>query len=422
MSLSATSMHFMEKLVPTNTLETPAQLFVAIALSLAAASCGTNAPPVICALPASPSSSGTCTCGSGTAACPVQPGPEFLYATTIGGQILAFSIDPNNNGALTPIGSVSGPSISLGLTSVSNQFLYASDTHNAQIDGFSINQTTGALTALAGSPFSTGTLSLPGVLASPPGDLASSPGSSLLYAADSGTIDMFTINAGGVPTALSGSPYVPEAGFAIVVDPSGRYFYASDDDPPGGVFAFTTDSAGALAPIPDSPFTIPGQTVADSLPIGIVDTGSYVYAALSQTNQIAAFSIASVAGALTGALAPVPNSPFPAGTAPTAVVVAGNFLYAINSSNGSISSDGTISGYSINSSNGMLTPLSGSPFAIVGFSLATDYLGQHLYVSGLTGIQAFSIDFTSGALTPVSGSPFPAFGATLLTVVQIPPP
>lgn len=174
MSLSATSMHFMEKLVPTNTLETPAQLFVAIALSLAAASCGTNAPPVICALPASPSSSGTCTCGSGTAACPVQPGPEFLYATTIGGQILAFSIDPNNNGALTPIGSVSGPSISLGLTSVSNQFLYASDTHNAQIDGFSINQTTGALTALAGSPFSTGTLSLPGVLASPPGDLASS--------------------------------------------------------------------------------------------------------------------------------------------------------------------------------------------------------------------------------------------------------
>lgn len=409
-------MHIMEKLVSTYALGIPAKLFVVVALSLVLASCGTNAPPIICALPSGTSSSGTCTCGSGTAACPVQPGPEFLYATSIGGQILAFSIDQNNNGALTTIGSVPGPSLSLGLTAVSNQFLYASDTHNAQIDGFSINQTTGALTALVGSPFSTGTLSAPGDLASPPGDLASSPGSSLLYAADAGTVDMFTISAEGVPTALSGSPYVPEAGFSIVVDPSGRFLYASDDDPPGGIFAFTTGSIGALAAVPDSPFTIPGQTVANSLPGGIVDNGSYVYAALSQTNQIAAFSIVSVAGALTGALTPVPNSPFPAGTDPTAVVLAGNFLYAINSL------DGTVSGYSIDSTNGVLTPLSGSPFAIVGISMATDYFGQHLYVAGLTGIQAFSVDFTSGALTPVSGSPFPATGATLLTFVQIPPP
>ncbi|MFZ0420948.1 MAG: hypothetical protein WAM04_22805 [Candidatus Sulfotelmatobacter sp.] len=401
--------------MPINELPTLVKLSAVVALSFVLASCSTTTPPVICALPSSTGSTGTCTCGSGTAACPIQPGPEFLYATSIGGQILAFGIDPQN-GTLTAIGPVPGPTLSLGLTSVSNQFLYASDTHNAQIDGFSINQTTGALTALAGSPFPTGTLTVPGVLAAPPGDLGSSPGSSLLYAADSGTIDMFTISAAGVPTALSGSPFLPESGFSIVVDPSANFLYAADDDPPGGIFAFTTDSAGALAAIPDSPFTIPGQTVADSLPIGIVDTGSYVYTALTQTNQIAAFAIASVDGALTGALTPVPNSPFLAGTAPTAVVLAGsNFLYAINSS------DGTISGYSIESTNGALTPLSGSPFAIVGVSLATDYLGQHLYVAGPTGIQAFGIDL-SGALTPVPGSPFPAIGPTLLTFVQIPPP
>ncbi len=399
----------MGKLMPTKTLGTPARLLVVITLSLGLASCGTNSR-VICDAPGN--SGSTCTCGSGTAACPVQPGPEFLYATSIGGQILAFSIDQNNNGALTAIGSVPGPTtLSPGLTVVSNQFLYASDTHNSQIDGFSINQTTGALTALAGSPFSTGTLSVPGALAAPPGDLGS-PASSLLYAADSGTVDTFTISAAGVPTALSGSPFLPEIGFSIVVDPSGRFLYASDDDPPGGIFAFTTDSTGALTQVPNSPFTIPGQTVADSLPIGIADNGSYVYAALSQANQIAAFSIVNGSGALT----PVPGSPFSAGTAPTAVVMAGNFLYATNSS------DGTISGYSINSTNGVLTPLSGSPFAIAGFSFATDYFGQHLYVAGLTGIQAFSVDFTSGALSPVSGSPFPATGPTLLTFVQIPPP
>src|SRR5580658_1001009 len=405
-------MFFMGKLMPTDPLRTPAKLFAVVALSLVLASCGTSTPRVVCtALPGSTGSISTCTCGPGIAACPINPGPEFLYATSIEGQVLSFSIDQNNNGALTAIGSLPGPSISLGLTSVSNQFLYASDTHNSQIDGFSINQTTGALTALAGSPFSTGTLSVPGGLAAPPGGLGSSPGSSLLPATDSGTIDTFTISAAGVPTALSGSPFVPGVVFSIVVDPSGNFLYAADDDPPGGIFAFTTDSAGALAPVPDSPFTIPGQTVADSQPMGIVDNGSYVYAALSQANQIAAFSIAS-----SGALMPVPNSPFPAGTAPTAVAFAGNFLYAINSS------DETISGYSLDPANGVLTPLSDSPFAIVGVSMATDYFGQHLYVAGSTGIQAFSIDSTSGALTPVSGSPFPAFGPTLLTVVQIPPP
>jgi 6-phosphogluconolactonase len=389
--------------MPTSAPRIPVRLFAAVTLSLALTGCGTNLRTV-CDAPLGSSSTGTCTCGTG--ACPAQPGPEFLYATSIGGQILAFSIDQNNNGALTSIGSVPGPAISLGLAAVDNQFLYASDTHNAQLDGFSINQTTGALTALAGSPFPTGTLSIPGQLAAPPGEMG--PASSLLYVADAGTIDTFTISATGVPTALSGSPYVPESGFSIVVDPSSYFLYAADDDPPGGIFAFTTNP---LTAVPNSPFTIPGQTVADSLPAGIADSGgSYVYAALSQTNQIAAFSIMSG-----GALTPVPGSPFSAGATPTSVVVAGNSLYAINSS------DGTISGYSINSTNGVLTPLSGSPFAIVGFSLATDFFGQHLYVAGLTAIQAFSIDSTSGALIP-SGSPFPVGGAMLLTVVQIPPP
>jgi 6-phosphogluconolactonase len=390
--------------MPTSAPRIAARLFAAVTLSLALTSCGTNTSPIRCQVPSSSASSTTCTCGTGE--CPAQPGPEFLYATTIGGQILAFSIDQNNNGALTSIGSVSGPAAGLGLAAVDNQFLYASDTHNAQIDGFSINQTTGALTALAGSPFPTGTLSIPGQMAAPPGEMGSS--SLVLYAADAGTIDTFTISATGVPTALSGSPYVPESGFSIVVDPSSYFLYAADDDPPGGIFAFTTNPLTAVL---NSPFSIPGQTVADSLPAGIADSrGSYVYATLAQTNQIAAFSIAS-----SGALTPVPGSPFSAGATPTAVVVADNFLYAINSL------DGTISGYSVNSTNGVLTPLAGSPFAIVGSSLATDYLGQHLYVAALTAIQAFNIDSTSGGLTP-SGSPFPVGGAMLLTVVQIPPP
>jgi hypothetical protein len=57
-----------------------------------------------------------------------------------------FSID-HNSGALATVGSVPGPAPTLGLTAVNNQF-YVSDSAQAQLDGFSINQTTGALTAL----------------------------------------------------------------------------------------------------------------------------------------------------------------------------------------------------------------------------------------------------------------------------------
>jgi 6-phosphogluconolactonase len=396
-------MFFMGRHMPTNPLRTPAKVLAAVALSLALTSCGTSTPPIVCALPGSTGSMGTCTCGSGTAACPVQPGPAFLYAVG-SGQVLAFSLD-HNSGGLTTIGPAPGPSMSLGITAVNNQFLYAPDSLQTQLDGFSIDQTTGALTALAGSPFSTGTFSVPVGLASP-------AGSSLLYAADAGRVDAFTVSATGIPTAISSSPFPSGSGLFLAVDPSGKFLYTAADNSlgTGGIFAFTIDSTGALTAVPGSPFTLPGQTGINSLLIGIVDTGPYVYAALFPTNQIAAFSVSSS----TGALVPVPGSPFPTGTSPIQIVFASGFLYALNE-------DG-ITGYSIDSANGVLTPLSGSPFAIFGGSMAADSFGEYLYVTG-GEIQAFDINSANGNLSAVAGSPFPASGPiSTVTVVQIPPP
>src|SRR6202012_4268773 len=97
----------------------------------------------------------------------------------------------------------------------------------------------------------------------------------------------------------------------LVVDPSGKFLYASNDNdffgnnPTDSISAFTIEPSGALTPVPDSPFAIPGPGGGTSEPFGIVDTGSFVYAAL--LNQVAAFSVDST----TGALAFVPGSPFP---------------------------------------------------------------------------------------------------------------
>jgi len=359
---------------------------------------------IICSDSNPPSSNGTCRCGSGTQACPVNPGPEFLYASSFSGQVLAYSID-HSTGALTPLASVTGPSMSIyPMAAVNHQFLYVPDSLHAQLYGFSIDQTTGALTALGGSPFSTGTLSLPEGLASP-------PGSNLLDAADILRVDGFNVGASGTPTALAQSPFTSVINSFLAADPSGKFLYAWADDPQGGVFAFTIDSTGALTAVPNSPFTVPGQASQNGFLSGIVDTGSYVYVTLWSTNQIAGFSIVSG----TGALVPVPNSPFAAGANPNSLVVANGFLYASNL-------DGTISGYSIDASSGVLTPLANSPFTAAGTSLAVDSFGEYLYANEPGGIEAFKIDSTSGALSQINGSPFPASDPANLAVVQIPPP
>jgi len=65
----------------------------------------------------------------------------------------------------------------------------------------------------------------------------------------------------------------------------------------------------------------------------------------------------------------------------------------------------------------VLTPISGSPFAINAASLALNSTGGFLYTSGVKGLQVWSIDLTTGALTAV-GSPVSNPGATMLVFVM----
>lgn len=117
-----------------------------------------------------------------------------------------------------------------------------------------------------------------------------------------------------------------------------------------------------------------------------------------------------------GTLIMVPGSPFPTGGDGSGVFRASNtatvtvrkrILY--------VSNDGTndISGFSINTTTGALTPVSGSPFATGGFglygiSLAVTPNGKFVYAgnAGSGDISAFSVG-SNGALTPIVGSPFP---------------
>jgi len=88
----------------------------------------------------------------------------------------------------------------------------------------------------------------------------------------------------------------------------------------------------------------------------------------------------------------------------------GRFVYAANEY---WSND--VSAFAIDGTSGALTPVPGSPFPAVNYadSVTVDPTGQFAYAGNFQGhnISAYIIDGTSGALTPIAGSPFPTPGA-----------
>ena len=96
----------------------------------------------------------------------------------------------------------------------------------------------------------------------------------------------------------------------------------------------------------------------------------------------------------------------------------GQFAYVAN-----FTSD-DVSAYTINATTGALTPVPGSPFAagLEPVSVAVSQNGQFAYVAndGSNDVSAYTINATTGALTPVPGSPFAAGSAPLSVTTTAP--
>jgi len=354
------------------------------------------------------------------------PAPEFLFATSAG-HIASFTVNQSDGGLSTPV-VVAGPNQSAGMTgSVTEGYLYVSDFLNDAVDGFSINPSSGALTAIPSSPFA-----LEGTAPGGGGISAFLPGGdTFLYATDmnAGTVAGFNYDAAtGTLTAIPGSPF-PAGDTPVQAVQNGFFLYVSDlNDSAGGISAYALGQNGAATSLPGSPFPT-GAAGSFPGPSALAIMNSFLYVALAGTttpnNQIAAFAINS-----DGSLTPVPGSPFTTGSGPTQLApvpvtsTAQAFLYTANVQ------DGTISAFTANDGSGVLTPVSGSPYtsgksigSVVASLTFTDSGNFFLYASDPQAmtINAFTIDGGTGALTPVSGSPFAAgSAATLLTVVTNP--
>ena len=119
------------------------------------------------------------------------------------------------------------------------KFLFVANSGSDDISVYSIDDTTGALTPIAGSPFPTG--------AKPLALTASSNG--FLYVANSnaGSVSAYSISSSsGQLTEISGSPYpVGTDPYSVAADPGGHFLYVANAGIRDQFLAFTIDSSSS---------------------------------------------------------------------------------------------------------------------------------------------------------------------------------
>jgi 6-phosphogluconolactonase len=405
---------------------------------------------------------------SGPVSVTVDPSGQFVYvANNNSNNVSAYAINAES-GTLTSVNGSPFPS-GQGPASVtidpSGQFAYVgneNDSPGGDVSGYTIDATTGSLTAMNGSPFLSGS----GAFA-----IAIAPSGKFGYvgAGQGALVTAFSINpTTGIPTMVAGSPFLGggSGSYALAVNASSKVVYALGGSDGNNISAFTVnDTTGKLKSLKGSPFAAGDDplyatvdprgtrlyvrncgsdevwtykmassgalTVLDQVrtPQGFgpvaLDTGSsavtytpkFAYVANSSSNNISAYTI----DAKNGHITPIGGSPFEAGTTPYSVAVdpSGRFAYAANEGSNSVSA------YTINASTGALTAISGSlcPTGPGPDSITVDPSGHFVYVANagsgnpnVPSVSACTIDASTGALTAVGGSPFATGGANTISV------
>lgn len=347
-------------------------------------------------------------CGSNKSSTPPcncsKPGASSYLFASVTNNILTFKL--GTDGVPTLLASQAGPNDSTGIiVDASSKFLYVTDFGNGEIEGFTINASNGVLTPIAGSPFSTGPAPISG-------GITIDPQTRFLYLPDSNGILGYSIDSStGVLTPITGSPFSGSTAIDVIVDPAGKFLYASNNgDSMGTISGYAIDStSGALTPIAGSPFATQANFPGPS-GFAFGAGGRFLYVGMAGTananNVVTGFAVDSATGALTQ----IVGSPFAAGKDPGHIASdpTGKFLFSANSQ------DDTVSAFTIDGTSGALTPIAGSLFSTGGgpVSVAVDPAGAFLYLGmqpspvGSQGLSVFSVNGSSGALTPLTGSPF----------------
>lgn len=311
--------------------------------------------------------------------------------------------------------------LGLGITSCSpsntiDYLFVTSNSPSGQIASYHVDDISGALDQVVGSPVSSG--------GNDPVALVASPNQQFLYVAnrDSNNIALFTIGTDG-QVALTGNPTITPGSrpSSIAINSTGTLLFVVDSYGPG--FSETNPGPGALIVYPiASSGALGSPVVSRSLPyvpvqcfpsgVAVTPNDSFVYvtntnAYLTTTSNpatipptgptcpnqgtISGFSVAS-----NGVLSPLAGSPYLAGSTPTGIAIdpTSRFLYATDSSQNQLIA------YNILTSGG-LYPLNNGPFATGTFpvGVVVDPRDQFIYVTNYNGgtVSEYNVNQAFGA-------------------------
>ncbi|HEY2117105.1 MAG TPA: beta-propeller fold lactonase family protein, partial [Candidatus Angelobacter sp.] len=327
------------------------------------------------------------------------PGNAFVFTANAGGNnISGFSND--STGALTavPGSPFSSPGEPFGLAATpNNAFLYVSSFLNAQVTGFSINATTGTLTPLTCPVATTG---------SQPLKIAINPAGTLLYTANQvGSVSGFAINTGtGCLTAIS-TTATDSVARGLTIDGTGQFLYVVTGG--GGIDLFTIATNGTLTRQVIGGFD---STTGTMLAVKAVPNLNVLLATDGgSTNNLRSFIINTTTGALTPIVVTVAGSSPPNPSAIAVNLPANSttplFYVANTASNNltvnTIAADGTSGAASLT-----------VPASIGPIDLAVDPSGRFLYVAnnGSSTVSVFNANITAANTTTALISTSPTGG------------
>jgi 6-phosphogluconolactonase (cycloisomerase 2 family) len=274
----------------------------------------------------------------------VDPQGRFVYVANHDSNFLSGYTVNRTTGALTPIAAptmATGNSPHASVFHKNGRFLYVVNgvaAGETQITAHSVNGD-GTLTPI-GNPIPTGAHSH---------NLGIDPSGRFVYVCseDSNQIFAFTVDQNsGALTPISGSPYPGASGpLDVAVDQATKFAYVSNSG--GEIQAFSIDpSTGALTPLsPTAVFPSGGQFAHT---IVFDHTGNFLYTGNINSNNVSGFQVNHTTGALTA----VQGSPFATGNQPEGVTLhpTAQFLYV------SDFGDNNIARFAIDNTTGQLTP------------------------------------------------------------------
>ncbi|MCC6391257.1 MAG: beta-propeller fold lactonase family protein [Bryobacterales bacterium] len=261
----------------------------------------------------------------------IHPSGKFAYATNggdpaIGGpNLAAFSIDPNT-GALallgnSPVTPGSGPQAAA--IDPAGKFVLVAHAAANNVSAFSIDAETGATTPVPGSPFPT---------PQGPNSIVVHPNGRFVYvsASGAGRIAAFKLGSDGTLAPLDGSPFAARNNlFAMAMDPAGKFLFATERQDNAVLVYSVNPDTGALTQV-GSPFAAgpPGVTG-----VAVDSAGKRLFASSAGNGAVSVFNIGpggeltgrQTFGAILGAFAPFldPSGKFLYVSGPQANAVAG---------------------------------------------------------------------------------------------------